>query len=191
MPLEGGQKPRERGIIWARAPCGSAQEQEGSTKGSPAQTQPAPLIRAQRTSKRHCSHSCLHIWGVLLPPCSLSRGAPACAGGHCPGSSAHVLRAILFLLPHHVETPSGTLAFPSASPHLSSSSTTQPLPSSLSTRLCTAAAHHTLAPARGHRRGPCPKSQMHPLCCLTRLWAWICIQLQKHFNPFPFLGPQS
>lgn len=130
MPLEGGQKPRERGIIWARAPCGSAQEQEGSTKGSPAQTQPAPLICAQRTSKRHCLRSCLHIWGVLLPPCSLSRGAPACAGGHCPGSSAHVLRAILFLLPHHVETHSGTMAFPSASPHLSSSSTTQPLPSS-------------------------------------------------------------
>lgn len=41
-----------------------------------------------------------------------------------------MFRAILFLLPHHVETHSGTMAFPSASPHLSSSSTTQPLPSS-------------------------------------------------------------
>lgn len=169
MPLEGGQKPRERGIIWARAPCGSAQEQEGSTKGSPAQTQPAPLIRAQRTSKRHCSHSCLHIWGVLLPPvqpfqrssCMCWRSLPRIL---CPCAQGHPL------------PPAPPRGDPLWDPGLPLSITSSvllqhhPAPS-LSTRLCTAAAHHTLAPARGHRGGPCPKSQMHPLCCLTRPWA--------------------
>lgn len=167
MPLEGGQKPRERGIIWARAPCGSAQEQEGSTKGSPAQTQPAPLICAQRTSKRHCLRSCLHIWGVRLPPCSLSRGAPACAGGHCPGSSAHVQGHPLPPAP-----PRGDPLWDHGLPLSITSSVLlqhHPAPSLFPS---TAAAHHTLAPARGHGGGgPCPKSQMHPLCCLTQPWA--------------------